>query len=228
MSAHISWSQLRSWWTWSTWQSGELRSKWRFSMGSAESVTPASIETGWVRLRGWCMVGLSMLVLFDLTSSPHRFGQSRSQFTKAPAWIWLIALSAVNQTGCPFSLSSVFIWQRVTLSDSRVSPPQPSMNVPVQSTSVTAWESCSVLSDTHCACRCQDAHLCWRVRHRSPPLCLCFSSLLFLLLLPPSLSFHLSPLTSPSLLFFTPLHWHVSQIRLLCASLAMHCSLYLA
>lgn len=73
MSAHISWSQLSSWCTWFTWQSGELSSEQRFSMWSEASVTSASIESGWVRLRGWCMAGLSMLVLFDLSLSQHEF-----------------------------------------------------------------------------------------------------------------------------------------------------------
>lgn len=47
MSAHISWSQLRSWWTWFTWQSGELGSEGRFWMGSAASFTSDSNAAGW-------------------------------------------------------------------------------------------------------------------------------------------------------------------------------------
>ena len=67
------------------------------------------------------------------------------------------------------------------------------MNVPVQSTSVTARESCCMSSDACCACRCQGGYLCCRMGHRSPPLCH-----------HPSLSSRLfSPFSSPSI---TPSH----------------------
>lgn len=210
MSAQISWSQLCSWWTWFTWQSGELGSEQRFSMGCAASLTSASIESGWVRLRGWSMVGLSMLVLFDLATSPHGFwlkvGPNSPQRLLGFGSLLLHLWFRLIQTGRPLSLSSVFIWQRVTLSDSGVSPPRLSMNVPVQSTSVTACESCSMSSDARCACRCQGGYLCCRTGHRSPPLCLCLSSpffpsffsLLQSFYLPPPLTCLTLPLLPPS------------------------------
>lgn len=91
-----------------------------------------------------------------------------------------------------------------------------------------------VLSDAHCACRCQGGHFGCGLRRRSTlvrlPIFLLFSFCLCIFSLVSTCLFSfLLPLPLPqSLLLFTPLHWHVSQICLLCASLAMHCFLYQA
>lgn len=146
-------------------------------------------------MHGWTLNACSVRSLIE----PVRvLTQRSSRFTAAPAWIWLIVASVVIQTGRPLSLSSVFIWQRVTLSDSRDSPPRLSVNVPVQSASVTGWESCCMSSDACCACRCQGGYLCCRVGHRSPPLCLCLSSPLFSTFTSPGAFLSPSLLLSPS------------------------------
>lgn len=71
---HVSTHQLKSTMgSWSFWQSEELSSEQRISMESVASLTSAPVKTGWVRLRGWGMAGLSMRVLFDLSSGTLRF-----------------------------------------------------------------------------------------------------------------------------------------------------------
>lgn len=103
------------------------------------------------------------------------------------------------QIGRPLSLPSVSIWRRVILSDSGASPPRLSMNVPVQSTSLTARESCCMSSEACCACSCQGSYLCCRIGHRSPPLCLYLS--LVTLFFPFFISINLSICLSPDSVF---------------------------
>lgn len=74
------------------------------------------------------------------------------------------------------------------------------MNVLVQSTSVTACESCCMSSDACCACRCQGGYLCCRIGRRSPPLCLPPSLSPFFFLLFPLLQSLYLPLTCLTLL----------------------------
>lgn len=100
--------------------------------------------------------------------------QSRSHFTAPPAWIWFIVISVVIQSDS--DVHSVYrLFSFDTLSDSGLSPPRLSMNVLVQSTSVTACEWCNMSSYACCACRCQGGYLCCRIGHRSPPLFHCLS-----------------------------------------------------
>lgn len=69
-------------------KSGELGSERRFSMGSAAPLTSASIESGWVRLRGWCVARtLNACSVRSRDEPAWVLTQSQSQFTAAPARI---------------------------------------------------------------------------------------------------------------------------------------------
>lgn len=67
MRAHISCSQLNPSCMWFSWPSGESGSGEGFLVGSTASAKWASNDSRSVRLRGWCTVGLSMILLSDLT-----------------------------------------------------------------------------------------------------------------------------------------------------------------
>lgn len=106
------------------------------------------------------------------------------------------------QIGRPLGLPSVFIWQSHFIRRRSPATLRLSMNVLVQSTSVTAREFSNMSSDACCARRCQGGYLCCRIGHRSPPLCLCLS-LLHLSLSRITLHSPLPlPHTSPALLLF--------------------------
>lgn len=101
-------------------------------------------------------------------------------FSAQPARIWLTVTSAVIQTDSDRTPARFTICFHLTESfhptaESR--HPRLSMNVPVQSTSVTACEFSNMSSDACCARRCRGGYLCCRIGHRSPPLCLCLSLL---------------------------------------------------
>lgn len=164
------------------------------------SVSPALIESVWVRL--FCSISHRACVGFGSKSVPFHSSACldlvHSHFCCDSDWFRLDVRAAYR----------LFSFDTESLSDSGLSPPRLSMNVLVQSTSVTACELCSMSSDACCACRCQGGYLCCRIGHRSPPLFhylsvfplfSCFSSALIflspLLFSPASLSlfFSLTP-----------------------------------
>lgn len=230
---HVSTHQLKSTiGSWSFWQSEELGSERRISMESAALVTSAPVKTGWVRLRGgrhgWTLNACSVRSLvrarsgFDSKLIPvHQSTEldlAHGCFCCDSDWpsSWFIVHFHLTQCH--------FIWQQSVFTSTRhgcASPIYHSHRLRV------------VLSDAHCACRCQGGHFGWakaQVNTRLPSIFLLFSfCLLIFSLISTCLFSFLLPLSLPrSLLLFTPLHWHVSQICLLCASLAMHCFLYQA
>lgn len=119
MWAHISCSQLNPSCMWFSWPSGESGSGGGFLVGSTASAKWASNDSRSVRLRGWCTVGLSMILLPDLTwghvgfnstqivAHRHLSGDSdwfrldfHSVYHLCTESFYLASLSTTTQHGC--------------------------------------------------------------------------------------------------------------------------------